>query len=379
MSNWTCLSCSQLAVRRVVNLGDIPHSDDFPPLDDPSPDDAWPLGLGLCTACSLVQLEPNPAPVPESPRAVESATIVNHGIAMGSAVVDEESLPPGSTFIEIDSHHGGSWRSGLVRAGLTERSADEQADLVVDVHALAHESRLEPMLAAHARRMAPGAALVLEFHHLLALVQGAQIDTVRHGHWSYLTLLALEPALARHGLRATRAVRNEAYGGSARLTARRTQETPAIDVSVPLMRSLEREAGLDEPETFRRLERRGRASARALHQRLTRARDEGRTVAGYGAPSKAAVLLPLADVDVALLPFTVDLSEAKHGRRIPGTGIPIRPVDDLTISRPDEVVILTWDISNEVTRQLRRMSSDWDPEIYVPLPEPRVMRLQGTT
>jgi C-methyltransferase C-terminal domain len=102
--------------------------------------------------------------------------------------------------------------------------------------------------------------------------------------------------------------------------------------------------------------------------------DAGLSIAGYGAPSKAPVLLALSRVDRSLLPYTVDLSPAKSGRRIPGAGVPIHPVSTLVERRPDVIVILTWDIAEEVTTQLRKMLNGhrgWSPTLYVPLPEPR--------
>ena len=103
------------------------------------------------------------------------------------------------------------------------------------------------------------------------------------------------------------------------------------------------------------------------------ARDQGRTVAGYGAPSKAPVLVSLAGVDDDLLPYTVDLSPAKQGCRLPGTRIPILSPDELLARRPDEVVVLTWDIAEEIVHQLSRSTegTGWQPKLFVPLPAPR--------
>ena len=93
-------------------------------------------------------------------------------------------------------------------------------------------------------------------------------------------------------------------------------------------------------------------------------------MAGYGAPSKATVLLALARVGAELLPYTVDLSPAKHGCRVPGAGVPIRPVEHLLVDRPDDVVVLTWDIADEVASQLTRLAagSGWSPRLWAPLP-----------
>jgi hypothetical protein len=375
MAGPLCRGCRGSALDTVVDLGDVPASDAFPRLDDPTPDPAWPLTLALCTACHLVQLGPTNAAAPEPPVAVESATSLAHAVASADAVVTTERLQAGDTFIEIDSHHGGSWRDEFTWLGLREVTADDAADLVVDVHGLPHEPDAWTPLAEHATRLKPGGRLVLEFHHLLPLVEQSQIDTIRHGHWIYLSALALDSLLDYHGLRLTRAVQTPAFGGSLRLTAMRQSDDPEVDASVDDILAAERAAGLADVAALRRLGQRGRERAAALHRHLEEAASGGRQVAGYGAPSKAAVLLALAAVDRTLLPYTVDLAPAKHGCRIPGVGVPILPVETLAERRPDEVVVLTWDIADEIVEQLSSLGLDWNPTIYVPMPEPQVLSL----
>ncbi len=367
----TCRGCGATKAQLVLDLGDVPASDLFPPIDsDPADDPVWPLELYLCLECWLVQLGPSRHPEPEVSRAIESATALAHAIESAAAIVSIEQLRAGQAVIEIDSHHGGSWMDGFTRAGLVEQPGSGTADLVADVHGLAHEADLGAPLAAHASRLRPGGKLVLEFHHLLPMIEQGQIDTVRHGHFVYLSLIAMTELLARHGLVATRAVRVPAFGGSLRLTAGRGIDEPAIDPSVDAVLAAERSAGLADPDAYRDFGERGKSSATAFRQHLEQARADGRTVGGYGAPSKAPVLVALAGVDETLLPYTADLAPAKHGRRLPGTRIPIISPEKLAERGPDEVVILTWDIADEIATQLRSgdESRSWRPALYVPLP-----------
>jgi hypothetical protein len=133
----------------------------------------------------------------------------------------------------------------------------------------------------------------------------------------------------------------------------------------------ERVAGLDRLDGLQRLADVREPVASAVREYLQEVVASGRRVAAYGAPSKAPVLLALAGVDADLLPYTVDLAPAKHGCRIPGTRIPIRPIEHLLADRPDEVLILTWDIADEVVAQLRAQApADWAPRFYRPLPHP---------
>lgn len=254
---------------------------------------------------------------------------------------------------------------------------DAKADLVVGNQGLTHEADLSKPLHRHAARVAPGGRLVLEFHHLLPLVEQSQIDTIRHGHWAYLSATALQKLLAPRGLRLTRAVSSASFGGSLRVTARWGAEDPEVDDSIPEVLAAERAAGVADAQSLGRLVGRGCERAEAMRHYLEALARSGRSVAGYGAPSKAPVLLALAGVDESLLPYTVDLSPAKHGCRIPGTGVPIHPVDLLLDRRPAVIVMLTWDIADEVVDQLGQMGIDWDPVIHVPMPEPHRLRLNA--
>jgi C-methyltransferase C-terminal domain/Putative zinc binding domain len=367
-----CRGCSSERTSEVVDLGVVPASDWFPPIDDPHEDPRWPLRVFFCQDCLLVQLGPDVHPTPEPPRALESKTSQLHAKQSAIDVVQTENLAPGDTIIELDSHHGGSWLGGFVEAGLAPRPPDQTADLVVDVHSLAHEADLRAPLAAHAARLAAGGRLVLEFHHLLPLVEESQIDTIRHGHWVYLSLLSMQRLLDQHGLVVTRAVQVPVFGGSLRITAGRVQDDCTIDASVGRVLAAERAVGLQDGRSMAEFGRRGSSLAARVRADLVRAQEDKLTVAGYGAPSKAPVLAALAGIDESLLPYTVDLSPEKHGRRLPGTRIEILSPEELLRRQPEVVVVFTWDIIEEVTTQLRDAAagSGWAPRFYVPLPVP---------
>ena len=358
----------------VLDLGPVPVSDAYPPADSLETDKTWPLQVYFCHSCALVQLGPDAELPPEEPGPVDSATSKAHAAASVARVMADEGLEAGQTFVEHDSGHGGSWHSYFISAGLRPAEEGAPATLVADVHNLMHELDLDGVLAARAREVARGGSLVCEFFHGRPMVAKTLIDTVRHGHYVYLTLNAAIPALRRHGLVVTRATEVAAYGGSLRITARQAEDHPQIHESVERVLGQERADGLDQANSLLAMGTRGHAVARAFRQRLQTYADAGLSVAGYGAPSKAPVLLAVSRVDRSLLPFTVDLSPAKSGRRIPGAGVPIYPVSTLLERRPDVIVMLTWDIADEVATQLRGMFNghrDWSPTLYVPLPEPR--------
>lgn len=373
-----CRSCRSSSTVLVIDLGQVPASDIFPSATSLETDEAWPLRVYFCHSCALIQLGPDAELQPEEPGPVNSSTSRAHAAASVARVLAEERPEAGGTFIEHDSGHGGSWRPDFMSAGLRPAAEGQSASLVADVHHLMHELDLDAVLAARAREVAPGGVLVCEFFHGRPMVADTLVDTVRHGHYVYLTLTAAIPALRRHGLVVTRAAEVPAYGGSLRLTARRAADRPHVDASVGAVLRRERADGLDTAASLVAMAHRGHSVATAFRAYMQRCANAGLSVAAYGAPSKAPVLLALSGVDKSLLPYAVDLSPAKSGRRIPGAGVPILPVSTLLERRPDVVVVLTWDIADEITDQLREMCqgrTGWSPTLYIPLPHPREQQL----
>jgi hypothetical protein len=365
-----CRGCGDPDTWRAVDLGRQPASDDFPVVGSPGPDERWPLELWCCPSCALVQLGPVHALLEEPVRAVESGTSRRHARRVVDALLADHPELAGGTVREFASHHGGSWLEALQNHGCRPVGLDQHATLVVDAHALAHEQDVRGHLAQRAASLAEDGLLVLEHHHLLPLVLEGQFDTIRHGHWSYLSLTAVDRLATEHGLQVIQAIAEPVFGGSLRVVLGHRRVGHAVDASVPRILAEEHAAGLHDGSGLRTLGIRALASARALRAFLSEQRAAGRTVLAYGAPSKAAVLLGLSNVGPDLLEFTVDAAPLKHGLAIPGDRVPIRPIEDLVTARPDVVLILTWDIADEVVAQLEERGG-WGAEYIVPLPVPR--------
>ncbi len=161
------------------------------------------------------------------------------------------------------------------------------------------------------------------------------------------------------------------FGGSLRVVLARRSSSRAVDPSVPEVLAAEQAAGLDDGTGLAGLADRAQASAGSLRAYLQEQHAAGRQVLGYGAPSKAAILLGVSEIGRDLLAFTVDAAELKHGLAVPGVRVPIRPVADLVAARPSVVLILTWDIADEVVAQLEA-AGGWGAEYVVPLPVPQI-------
>ena len=369
MVDFSCRGCGSDDTVRVVDLGPQPCADYFPPADTPGEDPRWPLELRLCRTCTLVQLGPVEAQLPELPLAIESATSLAHAEASVKEILSEYPEFAGKVVHEFASHHGGSWLDHLRAAGCRTAEGDERAELVIDVHGLVHEPETGAKLKLRADALSPTGLLILEFHHLLPLVEGVQFDTIRHGHWAYFSLGAIVRLAGIHELVVVSVREVDQFGGSLQVMLRRTSAGIGADETVRAVLAREAAAGIDDETRLSELHEHAVTSAKALHDLLEQYKAEGTSVVAYGAPSKAPVLLDLAKVGTDLLPFTVDASPGKHGRRVPGCGVPIRPVDELRAARPDVVLVLTWDIVDEVMTQLES-AGGWGATYVVPLPTP---------
>lgn len=359
-----CRGCCSRDLRLVLDLGDQPACDYFPPIDAPTPDPRWPLALVMCADCGLVQLD-HRSPAPEEPLAVESATLKQHAVEVSRRLCESLDLGAGTRVREFSSHHGGSWLAPLLERGCD--AVDQgTADVVIDNHSIIHAEDLETELAVRVAAMSPGGYLVIEFHHALAQLEQGQFDTVRHGHPLYFSLTAWRNACQRHGLEVVAAWPEDVFGGCLVVVATHATATTTTEHVEGIQRR-EQERGAANPVRYAELNQLARRSAAAFTNHLRQAADAGRRVVAYGAGSKAVTFLGVAGVDIADLPLVADLSRDKHGRRIPGAGIPIVSPEDLVAARPDEVMIMTWDIATEVMTQLRGMGLS-EAAYYVPLP-----------
>lgn len=388
-----CRACGSGDLVSVLDLGTQPAADHFPSATDPGPDPRHPLGLVLCRPCLLLQLS-HTSPAAQEPRAVESATVLAHARTVARKVVDAAGLAPGARVREFFSAHGGSWQDGLAEAGMAvvARSAEATEsgtmlqgaaesvvdqpgsyDLVIDNHDLIHAEDAAAAFVRRAELVAPGGVLAIEFHHALAQVTQGQYDTVRHGHPVYFSLHAWSALCEAYGFRVVHAWAEPIYGGCLVVLAQRVSEThTAASASVHDELERERAAGLTQPEGYAVLAERAATISGDLRAYLHQARDRGAHVVGYGAGSKAPLLLGAAGVDIPLLSMTADLAPAKHGRRLPGTQIAIGRPEDIVAAKPDEVVVLLWDLAPEVIGQLRAAGLE-QARFVVPAPVLRVV------
>ncbi len=233
---------------------------------------------------------------------------------------------------------------------------DEAADLLIANNVLAHVPDINDFVAGLAILLKPQGVITIEFPHVLWLLAEAQFDTIYHEHFSYLSLHSVSRLFHAHGLRIFDVDRLPTHGGSLRIYACHQAASFEDGAGLARVRDHEKAAGLDRPEIYRDLQAKARAVKIALLEFLIDCQEMGRKVAGYGAPAKGNTLLNYCGIGPELLPYTVDCSLHKQGHYLPGSRIPIFAPQRLSQDRPDVVLILPWNLREEIAENLKPLT-----------------------
>jgi C-methyltransferase C-terminal domain/Putative zinc binding domain/Methyltransferase domain len=242
------------------------------------------------------------------------------------------------------------------------------ADLVLGNNVLAQVPDLNDFVEGLRILLKMDGVLTLEFPHLLKLIELNEFDTIYHEHFSYFSLLTTIKILEAHGLRVFDVEELKSHGGSLRVYACRAESRAhAVAANVNKVLADERDAGLDRVLGYNTFAHKVRETKFALVEFLLGAARQGKRVAGYGAPGKSATLLHYCGIGKDLIEYTVDRSPYKQGRFLPGSRIPIYHPDRLCETRPDYVVILPWNLKDEIIQQLQFIRK-WGGRFVVPIP-----------
>jgi SAM-dependent methyltransferase len=405
MDNDRCRFCGG-SLAEFVDLGMSPLCESYVTKDQlNSMEPFYPLAAYVCRECFLVQLQEYVAPEHIfSEYAYFSAysdAWLDHARSYAAMMTRRLSLGPASRVIELGSNDGYLLQffvergvpvlgidpaknvaeaaekrgvSTLVKFFGTETARELfetgiQADLVLGNNVLAQVPSLRSFVEGIRIILKPDGVCTIEFPHLLKTIVGNQFDQIYHEHFSYFTLLTLENIFAAHGLRIFDVDEMWTHGGSLRIYACHAGD-PArpTEVSVSELMHREREAGLHRLETYADFADRVRATKRKLLSFLIEAKNCGKSLAGYGAPGKGNTLLNYCGIRTDLLDYTVDRNPYKQGKYLPGTHIPIFQPEKIAETKPDYVLILPWNLKDEITAQLAYIR-DWGAKFVVPIPE----------
>jgi SAM-dependent methyltransferase len=242
------------------------------------------------------------------------------------------------------------------------------ADLVLGNNVLAQVPDLNDFVEGLRILLKPAGVLTLEFPHLLRLIEENEFDTIYHEHFSYFSLLTTTRILEAHGMKVFDVEELSTHGGSLRVYASRAENTThPVQPSVARLIEAEKKAGLCSPEGYERFAARVKETKFAFVEFLLSAARQGKKVAGYGAPGKSATLLHYCGIGKDLIEYTVDRSPHKQGRFLPGSHIPIYHPDRIRETKPDYVVILPWNLKDEIMEQLQYIR-EWGGRFVVPIP-----------
>jgi SAM-dependent methyltransferase len=373
------------------------------------PESFYPLRVQVCGECLLVQLREYVAPEhifsEYAYYSSYSSSWLKHAEDFVATATERLSLSRESLVLELASNDGYLLqyfvRRGLPCLGIEPaanvaaaaarkgvftlvrffgadtahelRGDGRLADLVIGNNVLAQVPNLNSFVGGIGLVLKPGGTVTMEFPHLLRLIEGNQLDTIYHEHFSYFSLHAVERIFSAHGLVIYDVEELPTHGGSLRVWARLASDLSRPPrASVLELRRREEEYGLLRVDTYCRFEERARRTRWRLLELLIGLRREGRRIAGYGAPGKGNTLLNYCGIREDLVEYTVDRNPYKQGRFLPGTHIPIHAPSRIDETRPDCVLVLPWNLREEIVSQLAHVRS-WGGRFVVPIPEPVVL------
>jgi SAM-dependent methyltransferase len=405
-----CRSCRKPLDRLIIDFGEMPLANGFlHAIDLAEPEQRFPLRVWVCEGCWLMQCQDVVAPDAIFRQyayfSSYSRSWLSHAEDYCNLVTERFALSRGSLVIEVASNDGYLLRNFVERgipclgiepaqnvsavaraAGVPTRSvfldaatAQEivaetgPANLVIANNVLAHVPAINGFAAGLKRLLRPDGVLTLEFPHLMRLIEGTQFDTIYHEHFSYLSLRSVESLFERHGLKVFDAELLPTHGGSLRLYVQ-PEEAPVRwpeTARFHAVRAAEKHAGVATAAYYDGFAGRVVERVGALRRFLADARARGQTVVAYGAAAKGNTLLNACGVGRGDIAYAVDRNPHKQGRFLPGTHLPIFAPERVFETRPAFLLILPWNIAEEITEKMRGVLT-WGGKFVSAIPELRI-------
>jgi hypothetical protein len=245
----------------------------------------------------------------------------------------------------------------------------KRADLLIGNNVLAQVPDLNSFVDGMKILLAPQGVITMEFPHLMRLIEENQFDTIYHEHFSYFSFVTVEKILTAHGLTIFDVEELPTHGGSLRIYACHVEDTgKPIGKSVEELRAREQATGFISLKSYFSFAEKVKETKRKLLDFLIRAKREGKSIAGYGAPGKGNTLLNYCGIRTDFIDYTVDRNPYKQGKFLPGTHIPVFHPDKIRETRPDYVLILPWNIKDEIVKQMLYIR-EWSGQFIIPIPE----------
>lgn len=397
-----CRICGGTTLTEVLNFGRVPLADRLVPVGtDPNEEPWFPLTVVFCSDCSLMQLRETVDPQVLFDRdypyySSVSSSWVRHCRDLTQELMTERRLGSDSCVLEIASNDGYLLQhyaaAGIPVLGIDPapgpaataeqrgiptrveffgresaaslRSEGILADVIHAHNVLAHVADLHDVVAGIALLLKPNGVGVVEIPWVRELIAGGQFDTIYHEHLCYFSVTAARHLFARHGLHLNRVRPLRSHGGSLRLYV---SHQPQADASVGQLLDDEARRGMQTVRYYADFSQRVQSLQQALRQRLQARRAHGRTIWGYAAAAKGAMLLNTSGITRELVECVVDRNPHKQGRQMPGARIPIVGPDALDRNPPDDLLLLAWNLRREIIAQ-QQLFQDRGGRFLIPVP-----------
>ena len=405
-----CRFCQSQLRHTFVDLGMSPLSNAFlnpEQLDKKEP--FFPLHAYVCEQCFLVQLEEF-----EHPEEIfsdyayfssYSESWLDHARQYTEMMIERFSLNSSHQIIEIASNDGyllqyfkennvpvlgiepaANVADVAIKKGIETRiqffdketalalkSESICGDLILGNNVLAHVPNLNDFVAGLKIALAESGIITMEFPHLLNIIKEHQFDTIYHEHFSYLSLYTVDQVFNKHQLKIFDVEQIQTHGGSLRIFCCHEEDnSQKISSRVNEVKLIELHSGLDQLDTYLDFTDKVQQTRQSLLDFITKAKEQNKAIVGYGAPAKGNTLLNYCNIKTDFIDYTVDRSPHKQGKFLPGTHIPVYPVERINETKPDYILILPWNLREEITQQLE-YTNEWGCKLVLPIPETRIL------
>ena len=404
-----CRLCSSDLEHVILDLGLTPLSNSFLKTKSEK-ESVFPLKVYFCTNCFLVQIQEY-----ENPEKIflnypyfssYSETWLEHCKNYVNMVIEKFGFDKNNLVVEIASNDGYLLQFfkkanikilGIEPAFNIAKIAEEKgiptitkffgedlakklvnegkkADLVIGNNVLAHVPNLNDFVSGLNILTPTNGIITLEFPHLLKLLQNNQFDTIYHEHFSYFSLITLEKSFSRHGLVIFDVDELTTHGGSLRIYLKHIDSNQfPISPKVKKLQNIEIESGLTQLKTYENFAIHVNQVKKQLQQFCMDAKNKNKKIIGYGAPAKGNTLLNYCQINNELIEYTVDVNPYKQGLFLPGTKIPIKSPEVIRKDKPDYILILPWNLKDEIMNQ-HRYISEWGGRFVIPIPEVKIYK-----
>ncbi|MFY0610018.1 MAG: class I SAM-dependent methyltransferase [Hyphomicrobiaceae bacterium] len=410
-----CRLCGSQVEQSFVDLGMSPLCESFLSLDQVDRmEPYYPLHARVCGNCFLVQLKDYVGPKHIFSEyayfSSYSTSWVAHAKSYVDMIVERLSLGSNNLVVELASNDGyllqhfqphnipilgvepaANVAQVAIDKGIPTRvdffgwdlagqfvEEGQLADLIIGNNVLAQVPDLNDFVSGIQRLLKPTGIVTLEFPHLHRLMEDKQFDTIYHEHFSYFSLVTIDHMAHSHKLKVVDLEEIATHGGSLRVYLAHQASDHMVSARVDEMLGREEALGYRQLATYAPFGKHVRATKRKLLSFLISAKDQDKTICAYGAPGKGNTLLNYCGIGPDFIDFAVDRNPYKHGRFTPGMHIPILPIEALAAAKPDYVLILPWNLKQEICQQMRHIG-DWGGKFVVPIPEVKVVDPKETT